>query len=205
MQRHIGDLCACRAAVFQHLRREMQTGGGRRNRTALVGEYGLISLSIAGVRCAMDVRRQRRFAKLFQQFRSSALRFEIESCARRYSPCCQNFGLQIVRKNDLVARPHALCRAAPARSTSFPPHPAHVLRNTSISAPNACVAAAVQPRGKHARVVQNQAIAGAKISGEVPKHDRHGTIASRAKQPACAKPPARRAAPARSALPAAHN
>ena len=163
MQGDIAELDAALAQFGQDRLVEMQAGGGRRDRTGLAREHGLVALHVAGVGVPLDVRRQRHLAQLQQQFFQRLRRLETQS--EETFVAAQHQRMAAVGQLDpatflrLLADPElhgGLVRAGD-------PLDQDLHRAAGVLAP-------VQPRRQHAGVVEHQQVAGAKEVGQLAEH-----------------------------------
>ncbi|MCC6538682.1 MAG: tRNA (adenosine(37)-N6)-threonylcarbamoyltransferase complex transferase subunit TsaD [Bryobacterales bacterium] len=171
MQRQPRRLGAARAARLQHFGRKVQTrrgcGHGPTRRARI---HGLVTLAILGAVLAPHVGRQRNVAhcvNLRGQFSRLAGKPE-RTLAKIVAPQHDGFERAVaehqpVPRTDLAARTH---QAQPVQPVA-PRQRAHHQR---FHFAGKARAVAEEPRRKHARLVQHQAIARRQIRGQIAEH-----------------------------------
>ncbi len=165
VQCHERNLRARRPARFEHLRSEVQARRRRSHGSFLRRVYRLITFAIPCVRGAMNVGRQRRLAKPLEQLRDGFGREKPQRSLPIFA-AVEHFRAEVFVENDPVARPDAL-----RRFYQRSPHALVLGQRPHQEDFDLCsrrrVPAAVQTRWKHARVVQDQAIARMNVSRKV--------------------------------------
>jgi len=165
MQRDVGNLGPGGLAFFEHCRRKVQTRGWRRGRPRMTRKNGLISLPVGRFRCTLDIRGQRHFAKALDQVLDQCIASQTNPTLAEFA-LLQNLRRKFFTEENPVSPPHPFCgfgKAFPNISV-FPPQQ----QNFNFCACSV-IAPPVQPRRKHARVVQDQAVARTNALTEIPK------------------------------------
>lgn len=107
MQRKLRDVGAGASTLGENLRREVQARGGRRNRTPMLREDGLIPFFVCIGRLPLYVRRQGCLTELFENFRDGARSAKPNNALTKFA-LLQNFAGQIVAETKLVTAADAL-------------------------------------------------------------------------------------------------
>ena len=93
VQRHAGDFYAVRGNLVEHLRREVQAGSGRSYRSSLLGENGLVSLTISVRVIAMNIGRQWHVSDAIEDGEEIVDRGELEQPVAELS-ALEDFGFE---------------------------------------------------------------------------------------------------------------
>lgn len=165
MQRDVGNLGPGGLASFEHCRRKVQTRGRRRRRPRMRRENSLISLPVSRSRCALNIGRQRHLATSLDQFLDGRMATQTNPPLAEFA-LLQDLRRKFFIEENPVSPPHpfrGFCQTFP-NILFFAPQQEnfHFCAGRVIATP-------VQPRRKHARVVQNQAVARTNVLAEIPK------------------------------------
>ena len=163
MQRDVTELDPAFAQAGQHGLIEMQPGGRRGDRAGLTREHGLVALQVAGVGVPVDVRRQRHFTELEQQFLQRLRGFEMQPEKTFVAP--QHHRMAAIGQFDPAALFRCLADAEldGGLMRAGDPLDQDLHRAAGALAP-------VQPRRQHAGVVEHQQIAGPQEVGQLTEH-----------------------------------
>jgi hypothetical protein len=93
VQRHAHDFYAVGGNLVEHLRCKVQTGSGRRYRSPLLGEDGLVSLTISVLVIAMNIGRQRHVSDAIENGEEIVDRGELEQPVAELSTL-KDFGFE---------------------------------------------------------------------------------------------------------------
>lgn len=151
------DIRTRRTAGIQYGWREVQTRRRSGNRATFFGEDGLITFAVGGIRRPMDVGRQGNFTETVDEFFDRLCGVEMDDALSELA-VLRDQGVEVVAEKNAIANlgalaglderlPYSLARIERANEEDF-----------NFGAVMA-VAAAMQTGGKHARIIQDEAIA----------------------------------------------
>ena len=142
----------------------MEPGGGRGHRTGSVGIDGLVAFAVGGGIGAVDVRRQGDVAELVESLPEAALAVEAEQ-AFAVLVAAEDGGAEAFAEGDGVA-------GAELASGAHEGEPGEGVLGfradqEGLDVTGEAVAMAVEAGGDDAGIVQDEAVAGAEVGGEV--------------------------------------
>nr|ASY01931.1 hypothetical protein [uncultured bacterium] len=180
VQGNVGNRGASPADGIENRGREMQTGGGRGDRSSLSCEHSLVAFAIGRRVGTADVGRQGNVSGAVENLKKIRplargpwpLVFPHRMQAHRalaIFPSAENVDAELVAHNDALARAHLLAR--PNQCRPCEPVTRDRLGEKYLHlASLASFPMSVQTRGKHARIVQHQTVAGAQVRRKIAEH-----------------------------------
>lgn len=165
VQSDVSDLRSGRPALFEHCWGEMQARRRCRSRSSVSRKNSLIAIAVGRGRLPFDVRRQRHLPIPLEQLGNRRCRYQANSALAKLA-FFQYFSRKFIAEKNPVSNARALGRF---RKTL--PNVCFLLsqqQNFHFRAA-AMIALPVQPGRKHARIIQDQAIARPNVLTEIAK------------------------------------